>query len=64
MHTHCDYLSKKCLKVEVSKVEIPLRVSVSVVCNVSQNEWALLVDEGYLFVDSQSGVQKIYVKIR
>lgn len=64
MHTHCNCLRKKCLKVEVSKVEIPLRVSVSVVCNVSQNEWALLVDEGYLFVDSQSGVQKIYVKIR
>lgn len=63
MYRHCNRV-KKCPIVKVNRINNPMRILTSTVCGISRIELALLVNEGFLLVDGEKGVQKIYVKLR
>ena len=52
-----------CLKVSAKLLREPLTIRTSIVCGVGGSNIALMVDEGYLFVNGKNGeILYLYVK--
>ena len=52
-----------CLNVSAKLLHTPLQIRASLVCNVGRSNVALLVDEGYLFVNGKNGeILYLFVK--
>ena len=52
-----------CLKVNAKVLSHPLTIRASLVCGVGKSLLALMVDEGYLFVNGKNGeILYLYVK--
>ena len=52
-----------CLKVSAKLLREPITIRTSIVCSVGRSNLALMVDEGYLFVNGKNGeILYLFVK--
>lgn len=52
-----------CLNVSAKLLREPITIRTSIVCSVSRSNLALMVDEGYLFVNGKNGeILYLFVK--
>jgi hypothetical protein len=55
-------MNQVCLHAKVTIEHVKLKVSISELCSTASKYLPLLVDEGFLLVDFNGGVSKLYVK--
>lgn len=52
-----------CLKVSGKLLRSPITIKTSLVCSVGRNNLALMVEEGYLFVNGKNG-EPLYLFVK